>query len=54
MNYILSIEGINSRTKVYSSQTNDIVERFNKTMKSEFYDFSIQKKLYSSVDELKD
>ena len=49
----LSIENIDhSRTKAYSPQTNGICERFHKTMKEEFYDVALRKKIYSSLDEL--
>lgn len=49
----LAIEDIDhSKTKAYSPQTNGICERFNKTMKEEFYDVAFRKKLYLSLDEL--
>jgi len=38
--------------KAYSPQTNGICERFNKTMKQEFYEVAMRKKIYNSVDEL--
>ena len=49
----LHIEDIDhSRTKAYSPQTNGICERFHKTMKNEFYDTALRKKIYSSLKEL--
>lgn len=49
----LSIENIDhSRTKAYSPQTNGIVERFHKTMKEEFYEVALRRKIYSSLQEL--
>jgi len=49
----LSIEGIDhSKTKAYTPQTNGICERFNKTMKNEFYDSALRKKIYTSLEEL--
>ena len=49
----LSIEDIDhSRTKAYSPQTNGICERFHKTMKQEFYEVALRRKIYSSLDEL--
>ena len=49
----LSIYGIeHSTTKAYSPQTNGICERFNKTMKNEFFDVAMRKKIYTSLEEL--
>lgn len=49
----LSIRGIEHTTmKAYSPQTNGICVRFNKTMKQEFYEVAMRKKIYNSVDEL--
>jgi transposase InsO family protein len=49
----LSIENIDhSKTKAYSPQTNGICERFHKTMKQEFYDCALRKKIYHSLEEL--
>lgn len=49
----LGIENIDhSKTKANSPQTNGICERFNKTMKEEFFDIAFRKKLYSSLEEL--
>ncbi len=42
----LSVQGIkHSTTKAYSPQTNGICERFHKTMKSEFFDIAMRKKI---------
>lgn len=49
----LSIAGIeHSTTKAYSPQTNGICERFNKTMKQEFFEVAMRKKMYSSLEAL--
>jgi transposase InsO family protein len=49
----LSIAGIeHTTTKAYSPQTNGICERFNKTMKQEFFEVAMRKKIYNSVDGL--
>lgn len=49
----LSIEGIeHTTTKAYSPQTNGICERFHKTMKNEFFDVAMRKKIYTSLTEL--
>ena len=49
----LSIEGIeHTTTKAYSPQTNGICERFNKTMKQEFFETAMRKKIYSSLNDL--
>jgi transposase InsO family protein len=49
----LSIEGIDHTvTKAYSPQTNGICERFHKTMKTEFYDVAMRKKIYTCLEEL--
>jgi transposase InsO family protein len=49
----LSIAGIeHTTTKAYSPQTNGICERFNKTMKQEFFEVAMRKKIYSSIEEL--
>ena len=49
----LSVEGIShTTTKAYSPQTNGMCERFNKTMKEEFFDTAMRKKLYRSLEEL--
>ena len=49
----LSIAGIeHSTTKAYSPQTNGICERFNKTMKQEFFEVAMRKKIYLSLGEL--
>ncbi|WP_342265385.1 IS481 family transposase [Cardinium endosymbiont of Philonthus spinipes] len=50
----LSIEGIeHTVTKAYSPQTNGFCERFNKTMKQEFFDTAMRKKIYTDLDVLK-
>ena len=49
----LSVEGIShTTTKAYSPQTNGMCERFNKTMKEEFFDTAMRKKLYRTLEEL--
>ncbi len=49
----LSIEDIeHTVTKAFSPQTNGICERFHKTMKNEFFDVAMRKKIYTSVEEL--
>jgi len=49
----LSIEDIeHTTTKAYSPQTNGICERFHKTMKNEFFDIAMRKKIYTSLDSL--
>lgn len=41
-----------TKTKAMSPQTNGICERFHKTILNEFYQVTLRKKLYSSLDEL--
>ena len=49
----LSIEGIeHTTTKAYHPQTNGICERFYKTMKTEFFETAMRKKIYTSLDTL--
>lgn len=49
----LAVENIDhSKTKARHPQTNGICERFNKTIKNEFYDVVFRKNMYSSLDEL--
>ncbi|HEX2548591.1 MAG TPA: IS481 family transposase [Gammaproteobacteria bacterium] len=49
----LAVENIDhSKTKARHPQTNGICERFNKTIKNEFYDITFRKKIYSSLEEL--
>ena len=49
----LSVEGIeHTLTKAYSPQTNGMCERFHKTMKNEFYDTAMRKKIYTNLEEL--
>ena len=51
----LSIEGIeHTVTKAYSPQTNGFCERFNKTMKQEFFDTAMRKKIYINLDDLQE
>ena len=38
------------RTKTRSLQTNDIVERFHKTMLDQFYRIAFRKKIYATID----
>ena len=42
------------RTKVRSPQTNGFVERFNRTLKEEFFLPALKKKIYTSMDELQE
>jgi transposase InsO family protein len=49
----LSIENIeHSKTRARSPQSNEICERFHKTMLDEFYRVTFRKKVYSSIEEL--
>ena len=49
----LAINGIDhTKTKVKSSQTNGICERFHKTVLHEFYQVAFRKRLYDSVHAL--
>jgi transposase InsO family protein len=49
----LAVEDIDhSKTKARHPQTNGICERFNKTIKNEFYDIVFRKKIYRSLNEL--
>ena len=49
----LAVENIDhSKTKVRSPQTNGICERFHRTMKQEFYDIALRKKIYTSIEQL--
>jgi len=41
-----------TKTKVKSPQTNGICERFHKTILNEFYQVTLRKKIYQSIDEL--
>lgn len=41
-----------TRTKAYSPQTNGICERFHRTVKEEFYEIALRKKVYSELDVL--
>jgi transposase InsO family protein len=49
----LAVENIDhSRTRVKSPQSNDICERFQKTVLNEFYQVAFRKKIYNSIEEL--
>ena len=49
----LAVEDMDhSKTKARHPQTNGICERFHRTLKSEFYDITFRKKLYSSMEQL--
>jgi transposase InsO family protein len=49
----LAVENIDhTRTKVKHPQTNDICERFHRTILDEFYRVAYCKELYASIDEL--
>lgn len=51
----LAIEDIDhTKIKAKSPQTNGICERFNRTVKNEFYDIAFRKKIYSSIEQLQD
>lgn len=51
----LAVENIDhTRTKVKSPQTNGICERFHKTMKNEFYDIALRKRVYQSLEQLQE
>ena len=51
----LAVENIDhTKTKVRSPQTNGICERFHRTIKQEFYDIALRKKIYRSLDELQE
>jgi len=41
-----------TKTKVKSPQTNGICERFHKTILQEFYQITLRKKVYQSIEEL--
>lgn len=41
-----------TRTKAYSPQTNGICERFHRTVKEEFYEITIRKKVYAELEDL--
>ena len=41
-----------SKTKARQLQTNDICERFHRTMKDEFYSMAFRKKIYNSLEDL--
>ena len=49
----LAINAIeHTKTKARSPQTNGICERFHKTILNEFYQVTLRKKIYASIDEL--
>jgi hypothetical protein len=49
----LTIDGIeHSKTQVRSPQSGGICERFNRTVKDEFYSVAFRKKLYTSLEQL--
>jgi hypothetical protein len=50
----LAIEDIDhSRTKTKSPQTNDICERYHKTVLNEFYRLAFRKKVYRSIGRMR-
>jgi len=49
----LAVENIDhSKTKARHPQTNGICERVNRTIKEEFYDIALRRKIYHSLEEL--
>ena len=51
----MAIEDIDhTKIKAKSPQTNGICERFNRTVKNEFYDIAFRKKIYSSLEQLQE
>lgn len=51
----LNIEEIeHTRTKARSPQTNEICERFHKTILNDFYQTTFRKKIYRSIEELQE
>lgn len=49
----LDLEGIeHTRTKVKSSQTNGICERFHQTIQNEFYAIAFRRQVYTGLDQL--
>lgn len=49
----LELNGIEHRkTRIATPQTNGFAERFNRTVKEEFFDIALRQKLYTSVEEL--
>jgi len=49
----LAIEDIDhTKIKAKSPQTNGICERFNRTIKNEFFEIAFRKKIYSSIEQL--
>ena len=51
----LAVEDVDhSRTKTKSPQTNEIVERFHKTVLNEFYRVAFRKRIYGSIAELQE
>jgi hypothetical protein len=52
---ILTIEAIDhTKTKAYSPQTNDICERFLKTIQEEFYSIAFRKKMHTTNESLQE
>ena len=49
----LELNGIQHRkTRIATPKTNGFAERFNRTVKEEFFDIALRQKLYTSVEEL--
>lgn len=49
----LELNGIEHRkTRIATPKTNGFAERFNRTVKEEFFDIALRQKLYTSVEEL--
>jgi transposase InsO family protein len=51
----LAVEDVDhTRTQVRSPQTNGICERFHRTMKNEFYDIALRKRIYNTLEDLQE
>jgi transposase InsO family protein len=51
--HYLAVENIDhTKTKARFPQTNEIYERFQRTISNEFYQVALRKKIYSTLEEL--